>query len=115
MWAMFLRAAAPLAVVFSLSACGGEKKEAAAPSGPCTNVVKEDVKMAGRTGVEGAKTGVAAGVEGVKAAGGATAGLFKGGTDEAKERWREGKEKTRATAREHADQTSSAAHSSPCK
>lgn len=71
--------------------------------------------MAGRTGVEGAKTGVKTGVEGVKTFGGATAGLVTGGGDEAKERWREGKERTRATAHEGAGHTSNAAHSGKCR
>jgi hypothetical protein len=99
-----------LLAVALASACGGSERKASAPCGP-----EKDVEHAGRTGVEGAKTGVTTGVEGVKTFGDATAGLFEGGSDEAKRRWREGKERTKETAHEGAASTRAAARSAPCK
>jgi hypothetical protein len=68
-----------------------------------------------RTGVEGAKTGVKTAGEGIKTFGNSTAGLFEGGSDEAKKRWREGKAETKKTANEGAADTSAEAHAPPCK
>jgi len=90
--------------------CASRGKDASAPCGP-----EGDAKRGVRTGVEGAKTGVATGVEGVKTFGNATAGLVEGGSDEASQRWKDGKEKTKATANEGSAATKSEAHSNPCK
>jgi hypothetical protein len=99
-----------LVTMLTLLACGGSEKKASSPCGP-----KEDLEKAGRTGALGAKTGVTTGVEGVKAAGEATAGLFEGGSEEAKRKWREGKEKTKEKASEGAASTRTEYHSDPCK
>ena len=101
----------PIVACFvALLAGGCRGKDASAPCGP-----EGDVKKGARTGVEGAKTGVATGVEGVKAFGNATAGFVEGGSDEAKERWKDGKQQTKATANEGSAATKSEAQSSPCK
>lgn len=96
--------------VVAASALGCRGNDAASPCGP-----EGDAKRGARTGVEGAKTGVATGVEGVKTFGNATAGLATGGSDEASQRWKDGKEKTKATANEGSASTKSEAHSNPCK
>jgi hypothetical protein len=99
-----------LVAVALAAACGGSERKASAPCGP-----EKDVEHAGRTGVEGAKTGVTTGVEGVKTFGDATAGLVEGGSEEAKRRWRQGKERTKETAHEGAASTRAEARSPPCK
>ena len=97
-----------------LPACKNDKP-AASPSEPqCREDVGDDAKMAGRTGLSGAKTGVTTGIEGVKAAGSAGVGLVEGGSDEAKKRWKDGKHDTRTTAREGASETSKEAHAPKC-
>jgi hypothetical protein len=48
------------------------------------------------------ETGAQTGVEGVKAAGRAVGGWVEGGSKEAKEEWKKGKEDTKAEAREGA-------------
>ena len=98
------------ACLTALLGAGCRGKDASAPCGP-----EGDVKRGARTGVSGAKTGVATGVEGVKAFGNATAGFVEGGSEEAKERWKEGKQQTKSTANEGSAATKSEAQSSPCK
>ncbi len=66
----------------------------------CRKGPKDDVAMGARTAGEAVKTGVTTGVEGVKAAGSAVGGFVEGGSDEAKKEWKEGKQETKATARE---------------
>ncbi len=106
-----MRARVELVITAALVlACGPSGKSASSPCGP-----KDDLKKAGRTGAEGAKTGVTTGVEGVKTFGSATAGLFEGGSDEAKRRWREGKEKTKDTAHEGSAATKAEYHAEPCR
>ena len=84
------------------------RKRLAAAARPTTS------SSAPRRPSKGVKTGAKTGVEGVKAAGSAVGGFVEGGSDEASERWRAGKEKTRTTAREGADDTSAAAHDTDC-
>ena len=92
--------------------CGGRSKPAAAPSaaahpGPpsCRDDAADDVEVGARTAGSGVKTGAVTAVEGVKTFGKATAGLVEGGTDEAKERWKEGAAHTKATAKEGSAET----------
>lgn len=107
-------AAGPLVALVLAAGCGGSKGsgEAASPGRPCT--AKDDVKHAGRTGLEGAKTGVTTAGEGLKTFGKATAGLVEGGSDEASSKWKEGKADTKATAKDGAAKTRDEAHASPC-
>lgn len=107
-----LRSIVSVGIIVVSAACtlGCRGKDASSPCGP-----EGDAKRGARTGVEGAKTGVATGVEGVKTFGNATAGLASGGSDEASQRWKDGKQKTKATANEGSSSTKSEAHSSPCK
>lgn len=97
--------------------CSKSEKPAAAPaaSTQCREDVGDDVTMAGRTGVSGAKTGVTTGVEGVKTFGNSAVGLVEGGSDEAKKRWRDGKQDTKATAHEGAQETKKEAHTPKCR
>lgn len=88
-----------LVVLGTISGC----KEAKSP--PCRDDAADDVDVAGRTGVEGVKTGAKTAAEGAKTFGRATGGLFSGGKEEAKERWNEGKEETKKTAEEGAAKT----------
>lgn len=72
------------------------------------------VKKGVRTGVAGAKTGVTTGVEGVKAAGNAVGGLFEGGSDEARQKWHEGKADTKRAAHSGAQGTAQEANAPDC-
>lgn len=96
-------------------ACKSDKPAAAPAESGCREDVGDDVAMAGRTGVSGAKTGVTTGVEGVKTFGNSAAGLVEGGSDEAKRRWNEGKKETKAVAREGAQETKTQAHTPKCR
>jgi hypothetical protein len=68
----------------------------------CRKGAKGDVVMGARTAGEAVETGAKTGVEGVKTAGRAVGGWVEGGSKEAKEEWKKGKQETRATAREGA-------------
>jgi len=68
----------------------------------CRKGAKGDIAMGARTAGEAVKTGAETGVEGVKAAGKAVGGWVEGGSAEAKEKWNEGKQDTKATANEGA-------------
>src|SRR5690606_37957012 len=92
-------------VLVLLAACSKNERPAVEPQPQCRADVGDDVEMAGRTGVAGAKTGITTGVEGVKTFGSSAAGLVEGGKDEAKRRWRDGKGETKATAHEGAAET----------
>ena len=80
----------------------------------CREDVGDDVKMGAKTGVAGAKTGVTTAGQGIKTFGRSAAGLVEGGSDEAKQRWKEGKEDTKATAHEGAGETKNEAHKPKC-
>ena len=54
-------------------------------------------------------------MEGVKTFGSATAGLFEGGTDEAKARWKEGSTQTKQTARKGGAETKHESAVPQCK
>jgi hypothetical protein len=71
----------------------------------CRDSPGDDVRMAARTGVAGAETGVRTAVEGVKTAGRATAGFVEGGSRDASREWNAGKEDTRQVARDSAAET----------
>ena len=102
--------------------CKKDDKPAESPSShsstssdsQCREDVADDVEMGARTGVSGAKTGVTTAGEGIKTFGKSAAGLAEGGSDEAKKRWREGKEDTKATAREGAHDTKHESHKPKC-
>ena len=68
----------------------------------CRKGAKGDVVMGARTAGEAVETGAETGVEGVKAAGRAVGGWVEGGSKEAKEEWKKGKEDTKAEAHEGA-------------
>lgn len=68
----------------------------------CRKGAKGDVVMGARTAGEAIETGAETGVEGVKAAGRAVGGWVEGGSKEAKEEWKKGKEDTKAEANEGA-------------
>jgi hypothetical protein len=97
------------ALAACLAACGGSSGSGA----KCSPGAKGAAEKGAKTGVEGAKTGVKTGVEGVKTFGGAVGGLVSGGSDEAKANWKKGKQKTRKTAREGADETDRKASECP--
>jgi hypothetical protein len=94
-------------ILLGLAGCG------ASNPGECKSGAEGSVEKGAKTGVSGAKTGVKTGVEGVKTFGGAVGGLFTGGSDEAKSKWKKGKDKTRETAREGAADTKHTAHECP--
>jgi hypothetical protein len=104
----FMRSPLVAVLVFStlLSSCRSDKSPAKSAA-DCT-------KMGAKTGVEGAKTGVKTGVEGVKTAGSAVGGLFSGGSDEAKRKWKEGKAETKRTANEGAAETTRTSRDPDC-
>jgi len=70
--------------------------------------------MGAKTGVAGAKTGVKTGVAGVKQVGKSVGGLFEGGSDQARQQWREGKAETKATAHSGGEETRREAHAPDC-
>ncbi len=73
------------------------------------NDMKPCIKSSADTAGEAAKTGGKTAVEGIKTFGQAVGGLFEGGTDEAKRRWKQGAQETRSTAKEGAANTKEAA------
>jgi hypothetical protein len=117
------RAAIPVALLIAIGAsavgCGSRAKTAAEPavsSRPsCRDGAADDVEVAARTGGSGVKTGATTAVEGVKTFGKATAGLVEGGTGEAKERWKEGAARTKATAKEGGTETKQEGEVPRCK
>jgi hypothetical protein len=82
---------------------------------PCRQGAKGDVVLAARTTGEAVETGAKTGVEGVKAAGRTVGGWVEGGSDEAKEKWKEGKQDTKETAHEGAADTRREATVPTCK
>lgn len=80
----------------------------------CREDVGDDVKMGAKTGVAGAKTGITTAGQGIKTFGRSAAGLVEGGSEEAKQRWKEGKEDTKQTAHEGAADTKSEARKPKC-
>ncbi len=90
--------------------CGSRSKTAQEPAASssrpsCRDGAGDDVEVGARTSGSGVKTGATTAVEGVKTFGKATAGLVEGGTDEAKQRWKEGAAQTKATAHEGGSET----------
>lgn len=77
--------------------------------------VNQCAKTTGDTVGSAAKTGGTTAVAGVEQFGGAVGGFFQGGTDEAKRRWNEGKQKTRETATEGARDTDATSRRTDCK
>lgn len=102
------RSLALAALLSGVAACGASNSATR-----CNRGAEGAVEKGARTGVEGAKTGVKTGVEGVKTFGSAVGGLVSGGSDQASANWKNGKDKTRRTAREGADDTQRAAHQCP--
>jgi hypothetical protein len=87
----------------------------AASPPPCRQGPKDDVVMGARTAGEAVETGAKTGVEGVKAAGRAVGGLVEGGSDEAKEEWKKGKQDTKETAHAGAADVKTEATVPTCK
>ena len=81
----------------------------------CRKGPKGDIAMGARTAGEAVKTGATTAVEGVKATGAAVGGWVEGGSDEAKEKWKEGKQDTKATANEGAADVDREASVPTCK
>lgn len=69
---------------------------------------------AGRTTGEAVATGAKTAVEGVKAGGRAVGGMVEGGAPKAEEKWNEGKQDTKATAREGASEVDEEANLPIC-
>jgi hypothetical protein len=92
--------------LFILFCLGCHSKPAESPCGG----VEGGVTTGARTGAEGARTGVETGVAGAKQFGNSAAGLVQGGSDEAKARWNDGKQKTKETANRGSERTSDEAH-----
>ena len=93
-----------LALGLSFAAgCSSQQGHANSPEA-CRDSAGDDVRMAARTGVAGAKTGVKTGVEGVKTAGRAVGGFVEGGSRGASEEWNAGKRDTRRVANRSADE-----------
>lgn len=67
------------------------------------------------TAGEGLKTGGETAVEGVKTFGKSVGGLFDGGTDAAKQEWKQGSKKTSQTAKGGGGDTKGAAKQVDCK
>ena len=110
-----------LALVTGFGGCSSSRSDAPPPatpsaaSEPCRQGVGDDVKMAGRTAGAAAKTGLTAAADGIVQAGSSAAGLVHGGTDEAEQRWNEGKKETKANARKNAADTREEASTPPCR
>lgn len=104
-----------IVLVLGALGCGSRSSKGASSPPTCRNDAGDTVEVGARTGVEGAKTGVKTGVEGVKTFGSATAGLVEGGTDEAKERWKEGAAQTKQTAKSGGAATKQEADIPRCK
>jgi hypothetical protein len=85
----FVSSVAALLMAVAAGCASSEQPPAQQPV--CRDSPGDDVKMAVRTGVAGAKTGVKTGVEGVKTAGRAAAGFVEGGSGEASREWNAGK------------------------
>ncbi len=100
------RAAATAAATFGSLSCGSDK--------PPAKTAVQCTKMGAKTGVAGAKTGVKTGVEGVKTFGKSVGGLVEGGSDQARQQWREGKAETKRTAHSGAEETKQEAHAPDC-
>lgn len=117
------RGARSLASIFLLGAAACASRQAeppaqrpeAEPARDCREDVGDDLEMAGRTGVAGAKTGATTAIEGVKTFGTSAAGLVEGGKDEARARWHEGAAETKATARKGASETKREANVPRCR
>jgi hypothetical protein len=112
-----MRALSFIALALALAGCKSSQpssSEAAAPTRDCREGVGDDVKTAGRTAGAGAKTGIVAAGDGMVQAGSSVAGLVHGGTDEAKQHWKEGGKETKANARKGADETRAEANVPRC-
>jgi hypothetical protein len=68
-----------------------------------------------KTAGEGVKTGGTTAWEGIKTAGKTIGGFVGGGSDGARQEWKQGKKHTGATARAGAKDTKAAAKDNPCK
>ena len=97
-----------------IAGCKNDKPAESSSDKQCREDVGDDVNHGLKTGVSGAKTGVTTAGEGVKTFGKSAAGLVEGGSDEAKKRWREGKQETKATAKEGAQETKAEAATPKC-
>ena len=105
-------------LALALLACGGSQNEPAQPApaaaepDPCGP--GDDVEQGAKTAGASAELGGRTAVEGVKTAGKTVGGFFEGGSDEAKEKWNEGKEDTRETAKTGAKKVQTASTTRPC-
>ena len=107
-----------------LLGCGGSQNRSSdtPPDAPRTSVgpssdpcgPADDLEQGAQTAGASAEVGGRTAVEGVKTFGKAVGGWFEGGSGEAKEKWDEGKEKTRETARVGAAKVGTAASTRPC-
>ena len=114
----------PFLTLLALVACKNDKpaespssSSSSSASAPTSNEqagCKESSKV-GRTAVAGAKTGLEAAADGIVQAGSTGAGLVHGGTEEAKEKWNDGKKETKDRAKKNAAETKQEAHTPRCK
>jgi hypothetical protein len=80
----------------------------------CRAGVHDEATVAGRTAEDAVLTGAATGYEGVKTAGRTVKGAVEGGAPGAEQQWNEGKQETRATARQTAGETRADAETPVC-
>lgn len=77
--------------------------------------VEPCAKGSAQTVGEAAKTGGETALSGLETFGTSVGGLFEGGTDEAKKKWKQGADKTKQTAKDGGADTKSAARETDCK
>jgi hypothetical protein len=80
----------------------------------CRAGVHDEATVVGRTTEDAVLTGAATGYEGVKTAGRTVKGAVEGGASGAEQQWNEGKQETRATARQTAGETRADAETPVC-
>jgi hypothetical protein len=101
-----------LLLLLALAACDRDPNTAddADPCGPA-----DDVERGARTTGSAAKAGAKTAADGVVTFGESVGGFFTGGRDEAKRKWDEGGERTKATAKDGGDDTKATARTKPCE
>lgn len=77
--------------------------------------VEPCAKSSARTAGTAAKAGAETAVEGIKTLGDSVGGLFEGGKDEAKRRWKQGSQQTKTTGKSGGAETKTTARQNECK
>src|SRR5262245_44457736 len=119
-----MRIAVPALVSCLLLGCGGSQSSTEEPSRPAPPRAAasasdpcgpgDDIEQGARTAGASAELGGRTAVAGVTTFGKTVGGWFEGGSDEASEKWNEGKEKTRDTARAGAAKVRTASTTRRC-